>query len=570
VALDDDVLQPLAEHRLDGVLVLGRNGHHVGHELHHPGLGPLAGAGPGHQAAHAAAVALVVAQHLLQRLEPGAAVGELLAQRDEAGLVLDELGAGAVEQPLLCAALLLEVELQLPGLPQLLDVGRSGAVERGGPGSQVVDLGADAPEAGLEVGALPLDLGERAAARRGPAVRIGALGASGLRLGDERPFLPGDGAQRPLEVGEPGLVGSGEARQLVALPEEGVPLGGQGIGLDLEDLDLGGLSPGALGDLVELPLGGLGRDGRDAPLALQLVLPLGELLQGRLSLGEERAVGLEGQVDLGEAGRDLRLLGARARVPVLGLAPPHRQLEPARGAHVELQLPDLGLERAVALGLAGLPVEGVELLAQLEDDVGDPLQVVAGGLHLPLGGLATLLVLGDSGRLLDHRAAILGPGRHDLADAPLLDDRVGGATHAGAEEDVVHVEEPRRGAVDEVVRLAGAVKPSPHGDLGESLEGGGQLGGAVVLEGDRHLGQRERGLRLRPVEDHVLHRAAAQPERRLLPQDPADGVGDVRLPAAVGPDDPGHALVEDDDRPVHEGLETHHLQTANPHVAGIA
>ena len=82
-------------------------------------------AGAGHEAAHAAAVALVVAQHLEQRLEAGALVRQLLAQRDELGLVLDELGAGPLQQLLLGAALLLEPELELPGLAQLLDVVRS-------------------------------------------------------------------------------------------------------------------------------------------------------------------------------------------------------------------------------------------------------------------------------------------------------------------------------------------------------------------------------------------------------------------------------------------------------------
>ena len=326
----------------------------------------------------------------------------------------------------------------------------------------------------------------------------------------------------------------------------------------------------SIGDLGQLALGGLGGDGRHAPLALQLVLPVGELLEGELPLGEQRPVGLQRLVDLGQARRDLGLVGAGGGVAILRLPPSHGELQPAGGAHVQLELADLGLQRPVLLGLARLPVERVELLAQLGHDVGDPLQVVAGGLHLPLGGLAPPLVLGDPGRLLDHAAPVLGAGRHDLADPSLLDDRVGGAADAGSEEDVVHVEQARRGPVDEVVGLAGAVEAAPHGDLGEGPEGGRQLGRPVVLEGEGDLGEGERGLRLRPVEDHVLHGAAAQAQRRLLAEDPADGVGDVGLAAAVRSDHAGHAFVEDDDRPVHERLEAHHLQTTDPHLAGIA
>ena len=238
-------------------------------------------------------------------------------------------------------ALLLEVELQLPGLAQLLDVGRAGAVERGAARGQLVDLGAEAGQPRLEVGALPLHLGERAAAGRGPAVGLAGVGAGRLRLGGERDLLRGHVAQRGLQLGEAGLVGAGEAGQLVALPQERVPLGRERVGLDLERLDLGGLAAGALGDLVELALGGLGGDGRHPLLALQLVLPVGELLQRELALGQERPVGLQRQVDLGQARGDLGLVGAGRRVALLGLPAPHRQLEPAGGAHVQLELADL-------------------------------------------------------------------------------------------------------------------------------------------------------------------------------------------------------------------------------------
>ena len=51
------------------------------------------------------------------------------------------------------------------------------------------------------------------------------------------------------------------------------------------------------------------------------------------------------------------------------------------------------------------------------------------------------------------------------------------------------------------------------------------------------------GLRvLRPVENHPFHLVGAQRLGALLPDDPADGVRDVALAAAVRPDDRGNPL----------------------------
>ena len=57
------------------------------------------------------------------------------------------------------------------------------------------------------------------------------------------------------------------------------------------------------------------------------------------------------------------------------------------------------------------------------------------------------------------------------------------------------------------------------------------------------------------AEDDVLHRLAADGERRLLAHRPQHGVGDVRLARAVGPDDDRHAGVELQPRAVGERLE---------------
>ena len=82
-----------------------------------------------------------------------------------------------------------------------------------------------------------------------------------------------------------------------------------------------------------------------------------------------------------------------------------------------------------------------------------------------------------------------------------------------------------------------------------------------IDQGERHLGHAG-GLALaRAGEDDVLHVDAAQQSRRLLAQHPGDGVGDVRLAAAVGTDDGGDAFaLEAEVGAVAERLEAEDLE----------
>src|SRR5207247_8118418 len=110
----------------------------------------------------------------------------------------------------------------------------------------------------------------------------------------------------------------------------------------------------------------------------------------------------------------------------------------------------------------------------------------------------------------------------------------------GVEEQVADVLEPARRLVEEVLRESGAEDAARDGDLAEL---GGQ-DAAVVLEGEVDLGEPE-GLAARgAVEDDVFHGVAAELLGALLAHDPADGIRDVGLAAAVGADDAGDAVPE--------------------------
>ena len=221
-------------------------------------------------------------------------------------------------------------------------------------------------------------------------------------------------------------------------------------------------------------------------------------------------------------------------------------------------------------GLRGLAPEVVPGALDLRDDVGQSEQVLPRLLHLALGLLAALLVLGDPRGLLDEEAAILGPGAHDLPDPALLDDGVGLGSDASAEEQIGHVSQAHGRPVDEV--LAGAVAKQAPGDgdlrvlcvLGRQVRG---FDAVRVVEGDGHLGEAGRPTRIGAVEDHILHRLAAELARALLPHAPADRVHDVGLAAAVRPDDADDVVVEMHHGLLDEGLEPADLELLDVHRA---
>ncbi len=136
----------------------------------------------------------------------------------------------------------------------------------------------------------------------------------------------------------------------------------------------------------------------------------------------------------------------------------------------QLDVANLGLVLAVALGLLRLPAQRAHPLVELGDDVRDPHEVLPGLVELLFGRLLLGLELGDAGGLFDQHAAILRLGRDDQADAALLDDRVRLRADAGAEEEVRDVTQPTRRLVDVVLAEPVAVEPARQHDLGVARE----------------------------------------------------------------------------------------------------
>ncbi len=298
-------------------------------------------------------------------------------------------------------------------------------------------------------------------------------------------------------------------------------------------------------------------------LAAQLVERLAALAEDALPLGEIDALGLESGVALGEVGlrcgggiadageTAARALDLRQKLPTLV----HRQGELEHA---------LDLAQLLVPGrLAGLALDGGDLPLDLPQHVGDPNQVLLGRLELPLRFAAPRLVLADPSGFLDEYPALLGVSRDDLGDPPLLDDGVALGADAGVSEEIVHVAETTGHLVHQVLGLPGPIQAPGNLDLGE----GGELGRAApigVVEGEDDLAQPHRRPRLGAGEDDVFHALSAQATGRLLSHGPANGIDDIRLPAAVRAHDGGDPRPEAERRLVDEALEPRDLQRLDP------
>ncbi len=205
-----------------------------------------------------------------------------------------------------------------------------------------------------------------------------------------------------------------------------------------------------------------------------------------------------------------------------------------------------------------LLIQACQLVAELQADVLHAGEILARIRKPPFRFLATLLVLGNAGRFLEEHSKLLGLRFDDARDHALLDDRVRARTEPGAEEEVVDVAPADRDVVDVVRGIAVAREHALDRDLGVLTPLPADPAQAVVeMELDRSAADR---LALAgAVEDHILHRLAAQRRGLGLAQHPAHGVDHVRLAAAVRADDADELAGRCDGRGIDERFETGEL-----------
>ena len=229
----------------------------------------------------------------------------------------------------------------------------------------------------------------------------------------------------------------------------------------------------------------------------------------------------------------------------------------------------------VLAGLLSLALQAVQAALDLGDHVVQAREVGLGGFDLPKRLFFTGFVFCDACGFFDQKAALFRLRVHDLADLALLDHGVAFGANPGVHEEFLNVFQAGGNAVDEVLAVSVAVHAPSDGNFfrfqGRARVFGAGACGAVLGVGNHlfqhhgrfsHAQGRVAG---RAVENQVVGTRASHVLVGLLAHDPEKGVHDVRLAAAVGPDDAGNRVVKVNDRFVFERLEALNFQSLDAH-----
>ena len=202
---------------------------------------------------------------------------------------------------------------------------------------------------------------------------------------------------------------------------------------------------------------------------------------------------------------------------------------------------------------AGLGLYASNPLTDLIDEILEPVEIVLCSQQ----GSETLSlpepVLRDTGRLFKNYTPV-GIGRlQKNVDFSLLEDRVGGRSEAGIQEEILDVLEATAVLVDEIFALTASKQPSGDGNLRE-VDVEIPL---CIIEDDSDLGVAQRLAILGSTEDDVHHLSPPQTLGRLAAKNPLEGIDDIGLSAAIGTDNSGYTRFEIEARSVSERFEAY-------------
>ncbi len=209
-----------------------------------------------------------------------------------------------------------------------------------------------------------------------------------------------------------------------------------------------------------------------------------------------------------------------------------RGLVPAREDQPGFGDADLRGKLTIAVGGARLAPERGDARVLVGDHRVEPGEIGLGRAQPGLGVLAADVQPGDPRRILEHRAAIGGFGGDHRADPALADQRGAVRARRGIGEEQPDILRADVAAVDPVGGARAAFDPADHLAFVDSRRPGD-------LREDRDLGKIARRARRGAGEDDVLHPRSAQRLGARLAHRPAERLEQVRLAAAVRPDDAG-------------------------------
>ena len=284
------------------------------------------------------------------------------------------------------------------------------------------------------------------------------------------------------------------------------------------------------------------------------------LAQGRQSHGGERL--------------QARGLGLRARAlsdfEEVGVEPPARLGErrlmfaPGDEARQRLVTADRASEFAVTVRLARLLLEAVDLGVDLLQHIVDADEIVLGALQPKLGFVPPRVEAGDPRGLLEDQTTRLRLGGNDLADLALAHQGGRARASRGIGKQELHVPRAHLLAVHPIRRTVIPFDASRDLDRLGIIEGG-RRAPIGIAEREPDLGVVARRTAARAREDHVLHAGGAHVLERTLAHHPAQRFDQIRLAAAVRPDDAGQPRLDLELGAVAEALEAGEAQALEFH-----
>jgi len=238
-------------------------------------------------------------------------------------------------------------------------------------------------------------------------------------------------------------------------------------------------------------------------------------------------------------------LFGRARIDETGqlrlrLDDPGLCADQSRIGHGYLEFEQPLLEPLMTFGTSSLLCEGTHFRLDFNEDVIQPLKVGVRLFQPPRGCAAPIFVPPDRCRLLKQGSTLLSSIGQDGVHHPTLDHRVGVGPQTRVATEVEDIPQPARRSVEGILALAPPVDGPSDRHLGVRQRQRAILIGK--LEDD--LRPLNRAPLLRTAEDRLFHARSADRGGPLLPEHPTQGVGDVRLAAAVRAHDRGNPTVK--------------------------
>ncbi len=202
--------------------------------------------------------------------------------------------------------------------------------------------------------------------------------------------------------------------------------------------------------------------------------------------------------------------------------------------------PDIVSQCLITPRLSHLPFQGIDSSALFLKNIVDPEEVRLSVFQFTKSLFLLFLEFSDPGRLLKHLTTVLRLRTEEHIYLSLLHDRIGRTTNPCIHEKFVDITKATQPVINPVFRFA--VPENPAGDsnlMVFSLQRPLAFG-----EVQGHFRHWKSFPSIGTVENHVCHLTTAESLGRGLPEDPANRINHIRLPAAIWTYNPCNPLMK--------------------------